>query len=555
MSTGARLKDEITANNKIVGLDDNLVTTFDGEALNAGSSTGHVYLPSLPNNAQLTSEEVRVFRGLGDHESLHSRLTPLDRWQEIGEYCLAANDKHGISMQVLNACEDVRIERLGMQSHPGIKRNLQSVLDKILEYQEHQTEPSTNPAFCIPAAITWDGRRDNGLHVELPPKLAQKREALRQAGEGFESLYEPDEFMPLLGRVAEFMLEQLGNSTLMNYMQGVPVETAKKENEQQCAGGSAPKGMQEALHKQKAMEAGMGCLTHNFATVGAPFFVDPDTVSFREVFPASHGIIIRNKVASLGRQFAISLKSTIQNRMDISRQQNYLDKRKLIDAYQGKEKVWSKKKNYDRGYNTAISMVIDQSGSMRHQIDHCMELVGSLAKAVRAVNVPLEITGFSEEITGHYPTNKYVRSGSLYINRFKRFDEPSCLKKLNNSRGYTEGYTPDTEALELAVGRIAKRPEKRKIIVILTDGNSETGKDYIHYNHTTYTVNDVFASHRASVLAQAKLNGVEVYAIMVGKGITRGAYSADKVLRVEDFKDLQSKMFQMFFNVIAGGGK
>ncbi len=553
MITGARLKEELTANNKIVGLNHDLKTYFTGGEFEAGTMDGKIHLPALPSNAILTKTEAREFRGISDHESLHNRLTPLDEWKKIAQYCVDAKDPHGISVSILNASEDVRIERLGFQTHPGIKRNIQATVDALLIYQENEAKEDSNPAFALPVAITWDGRRDNGLTVDLPPKLAKKRKALEVVG-GLHHLYEPDEFSDLLQRVATFMKDVLGNSTLQNYLDGVPVEESKKQSEKKNTGkGSAPNKTKEALENSPTESSGFSGVVRTYGT-SAPYFIEPDSVVRQVMSSNGRSIEIPQHIKMLGMHFATALKSTVQNRMAITRQQNYLDKRKLIDAFNGKEKIWSKKRNFDRGYNTALSFLIDHSGSMRDRLKHCMSLVGSLAKSAQSVGVPIEITGFSELCEGPLSNETpFVRSGHLQLSMYKEFSERLCLKRLDAHGYISSAYTPDSEALEMALERIVKRSEKRRVLIVLTDGNSHTGKERFIVNGEYFKTADAFLDHRKSVLQQAREDGVEVYAIMVGHKISHEGYPADRILHVANFKELESKVFKLFFNAIAGG--
>jgi len=553
-TSGAALKDEITNNNRVVGLNKNLKTIFTGGVFQASQNGNEIVMPMVANNTLFDNRQVRVFRGIGDHESLHSRLTPSAEWKEVAEYCAAANDSHNISMKVLNAMEDVRIERLGMETHPGIHRNLQTTVDALIEAQEESADPKSNPAFALPAAITWMGRERNGLHIELPPKLEGKQKSLSRIN-GLDDLVKPDSFDDLLFTAATFMHDQLGNRTLLNYLDGVSVEKTKQENEKPNTGGEAPESMQKALNgKQgKVMESGVHVAQACLPKSNLPYHVAEDSIEHIKVMGQGGRIEIPHAIQAVGRGFAISLKSTLLNRKNVTRHQNYLDKRKLVQAFQGKEKVWSKKNNLDRGFNTAVSFVVDHSGSMRNDIRHVMQLVGSLGLSVQSVNVPFEVTGFST--IGHeYSGMGYMREGKLRLTQYSDFNERIDLEKLNRCNSYTNGYTPDTEALELAIMRINAMPQKRKIVIILTDGHSENGLGHITVQGEHVASRLIFANHRRAVLEQAKKDGVEVFAIMVGD-LDASGYEPNHVLNVRNFAELEQKVFRLFFNVIAGGGK
>jgi cobaltochelatase CobT len=151
--------------------------------------------------------------------------------------------------------------------------------------------------------------------------------------------------------------------------------------------------------------------------------------------------------------------------------------------------------------NTAVSLVIDNSGSMRGmsggaKIDVAMGAAYVLSQTLERVRVAHECIGFTtvcnrgrtmaerwgyghEEYTKLLEEEKklgrfYSRHGPIWMPIFKDFDEriTSTVKKRFADvpqRMRMNGNT-DGESLEYAAQRLLKRREKRKVMIVLSDG-------------------------------------------------------------------------------------
>lgn len=546
MRTGSSLREEITKNVRVVGNDECLKTEFVGEDLEASNDGKRIRLPILPNNAELKLNDVLFFRGLGDHEALHSLHTPFTEWKKIGKYCKDVGDPGGISMQVLNAVEDVRIERLGIQSHPGIKDNLQVVIDRLIEYQGRNVNPDDHPIFSMSAAITWEGRQANGIHIELPQKLADKRDKFSDWD--FKPLYSSDDFIDQVKVVAEFMATKLDIHTLVDYLNGVSLEESAKNKKLKAV---AEAGSEDIDDQGKFLPSdGRKCFD-SFGMSTFPYFVPDDSI--QHLKPARHSdkLVIEPHLEQYGSQFLRALKSYQDKLRASTRRSGHIDHRKLVSAYQLEDKVWLRKGAKTRGYDTTVGLLVDHSSSMGADIHQVMQLSASIAVALKSVNIPFELTGFATEgRIQSVVTSYHMRNLAMRVICYKSFNDELDLNKLNSCGLYCCGYTPDSEALELAVNRISERLEGRKILVILTDGESACGFGSIKVQGKRIPVRDVFNNHKRTILNQAKELGIEVYAIGVGPRLSMALYDQDKVLKVDSVDDLNHSMFEVFLNAI-----
>ncbi len=127
-------------------------TIFNGDGAKASTST--IWLPSMPADATLTDEQMRVFRGYHIHEVGHILYTSDSEWaKSVRKYI---GEGKAWKKDVLNAFEDVFIERKINEAYAGAKHNLeetvQQVLAKNLEQINstgHKTSPDELPYVIL----------------------------------------------------------------------------------------------------------------------------------------------------------------------------------------------------------------------------------------------------------------------------------------------------------------------------------------------------------------------------------------------------------------------
>lgn len=150
----------------------------------------------------------------------------------------------------------------------------------------------------------------------------------------------------------------------------------------------------------------------------------------------------------------------------------------------GEEKVF-KRKYETRAKNTAVTLLIDCSGSMDSmgKIQTATYTAYALAMALERLNIKHEIMGFTTGGSIRIDTNgdaadrkqQYSRTSSLYIPIFKEFDERITTTVKENLASLPSASfmhsNVDGESVEIAAVRLSKRKEERKILIVLSDGN------------------------------------------------------------------------------------
>lgn len=129
--------------------------------------------------------------------------------------------------------------------------------------------------------------------------------------------------------------------------------------------------------------------------------------------------------------------------------------------------------------NVAVQLLIDQSGSMAYdKIEIARQTALAIGESLNALGIAFEVTGFYTEGNsqlssmssrlGSDETARFNRFGErLVLNVFKRFDSPNLngITKVNSG-----GSNCDGESVVWAAKRLAQRKEKRKVMLVLSDG-------------------------------------------------------------------------------------
>jgi cobaltochelatase CobT len=180
--------------------------------------------------------------------------------------------------------------------------------------------------------------------------------------------------------------------------------------------------------------------------------------------------------------------------------------------------------------NCMVTFLVDCSGSMKEHAESVAMLVDVLGRAMEMAGVRTEILGFT---TGAWNGGRAVRDwrragrpghpgrlNELLHIVFKDADTPWRLARpgvagLLRTELFREGV--DGEAVEWACGRMVRRPEHRRLLVVLSDGSP--------MDSATHLANDehYLDHHLRQVVLRQELEGsVAVYGL--GLGLDLSAY-------------------------------
>lgn len=209
-----------------------------------------------------------------------------------------------------------------------------------------------------------------------------------------------------------------------------------------------------------------------------------------------------------------------------------------------------------QGRSTAVSLVLDASGSMTSQkMTVARSAVRVLLESLDDLRIATEAITFT---TGHaYDLNRaalacgeeparmrdrFSRFGNLEIGLLKRFEEPvkGAMRRLPSIRG--TGLTPLGEAMVIGARRLVVRSESRRLMLVITDGKAgcESRGDAAH-------------AHAIDVAGKIGCTGIE----MIGVGIKDDSLCeivADTIV-VHELKELPAQLCKLLGRTIRKGLK
>ena len=204
--------------------------------------------------------------------------------------------------------------------------------------------------------------------------------------------------------------------------------------------------------------------------------------------------------------------------------------------------------------NTAVSILIDQSGSMGNSSHigsrsyFAQRMAIGLAETLFAINVPFEVIGFTNDfgypghdygfpgrtkrsVPGEERRNDSARSQFFWYDIFKAFDENYKVVRYRFGSINGEAENCDGEALLDVAKRLAVRPEERKILFVLSDGIPSGGE----------VDTSILCNHLKHTIKQVTQTGIEVMGIGAGSKHVKdyyNEYTGALNIVVDDLKDL-----------------
>ena len=267
----------------------------------------------------------------------------------------------------------------------------------------------------------------------------------------------------------------------------------------------------------------------------------------------------------LGAALAIRVKRALEThtlRFRRNRETGSIDPRNLYKVAAGLPNGFRKRLPTE-ATDTAIMLGLDASASMHNdsRFPLARDLMFVWNQALHRLKIPLMVyqwsTGFSNvnNVSGYDPkTNKWEhflsRHYGLEIAILKDFDtpgnHPDTLARLNTY--HTHNSTPTAEGLAFGLERLARRPEKKKILFFLTDGMPDACQRPQTVGHKARMA--PHAKLIAETISEAKRRGVLVVVLGMDIDDERG-YFNDNWLRVSSAKGFVNVTCNKLIRIIA----
>ena len=420
-----------------------ITTTFQGDG--AYATTNRINVPKMPLDARLTNDQMRVMRGYHIHEVGHILHTNDNSWKRAcNRY---QREGHMWKKDVLNALEDVMIERKINEQFAGAKYNLEHTVDAVLERNLEQiagSEAGVNPADEVPYAILQKCRKAMGYDTpNLDAYINQlSDEVVAEADKWVSKVLTAEnttDCVKLANRLSKWMEDQGVGGSNDDEGQGQQGDEQGQEGEgQQAQDGNsddegiegdrdqpnAGKGTQKATLSiqdlsKEGMEAVVQSATENVALPDEDQRTGLDTstempddmdvyskANMRHLTEEERQKVLGERVqqydsvlqqqsASLRRRSA-SLARVLQSQENEfwmgGKTEGRLDRNRMVGVLTGEENIFAERV-LQQTRSTSIMVMMDQSGSMHFEFARAALVV--LNETLGRAHVPYSMIGWS----------------------------------------------------------------------------------------------------------------------------------------------------------------
>ena len=196
------------------------------------------------------------------------------------------------------------------------------------------------------------------------------------------------------------------------------------------------------------------------------------------------------------------------------------------DVYRPDKRMFATRKGLEDVPSMAISILVDHSGSMGgNRIVSSMEAAMLLHNFATSLSIPVSVAG-------HRTSGDKVQ----YI-VYTDFDEFNPNDRYRLAQMSTGGCNRDGAALEISCSRLAARPERDKVCIIISDGRP---------NHDGYQ-GDTAKNDLRNIVRRYGLKGVTVIAAAIGddKDTIREIYGDSNFLNISDLNVLPQTLVKL----------
>lgn len=534
----------------------------------AYASPGEIVLPSISHFGDLPiSDAERVLHGLVDHEAGHAVDTDFDALAEVPE---------GTVLRfVVNAVEDGVVERRRALHYPGSRYNYAAKNAYFWSKLRGQIEAPTTPFLWRLLSLLVVVLRADGMPDPAEVSaVCEADDALRPA---LAAALEATGDLDALARApAKPTAESIARARAILARWGIPEDQRLDDDDRR-----APPTPEEEV---------LGAFTATLATEARPYVVFDPSFDLEVPIPgtaARYAELARESegaAAELAEVFEAALHARVEARVrpgaDLDDERAEVDDAQLAAYALGAEPVdsiWvARTGGADAVGKAAVALLVDCSGSMEGQKARvARQCAVACHEALARVHVPHEICGFttalsrgldhpwfSEPLDVHFDrlrqalvaaaargerVDRYARecSGDPAVSVlqvpthgiFKDFESFEAFG-LAGISGIANNL--DGEAVLWQCQRLARRPEPRKILVVISDGLP---------NGTNRRIDG--ERHLADAVRRALTSGIEVYAIGIGTDHVRDYYPHWRVCK--QLHELPAALASILSESVVGG--
>lgn len=538
---------------RTLGKDHKLDIIYAG---NGAKTDGQVVvLPAQDPTKMMTRKQYAVGQGFANHETLHNLCTDMKNLSSEMQRFKKEGKK--LAERCAQAIEDVRIERAGQSLYPGMPSQIAATADYVAK--EFIEGPYAEKPECVedfkrigPLAITWRGRMRMGYDTpylkkawDTLPKDMQEQvdkwcdviEKLETGAKGpgqfdraasYKGSHDAVKYAELLAREIEEIEEEEEPEEKEQPANGTKGGKGNKQGGGQAGGGGhgasqdptidgEPEPFDPDMHEavQQLLSEGDG------GTGVRPMSTACDLVATRKNpsrsiqarLNGSSGLAnyhslqatINGKTAVMKRKFERALMTAAEAEYVSGQRTGRLDIRKHgANIIKGRENVYKKKRD-GANIDTAVTILVDASGSMQGQKMYlASQVCSALAECLEGTPVQLEILAFQTGIVRDaFPAHivkahqdimdevdntpssdmnqkygRFHRTDPITLFEIKAFPDKlrECRVSLGGMPTLATNANADGDSILMAAKRLKAVKASKHIMIVLSDGSPA-------YNH------------------------------------------------------------------------
>jgi hypothetical protein len=270
-----------------------------------------------------------------------------------------------------------------------------------------------------------------------------------------------------------------------------------------------------------------------------PEITDESRKVFTKIFDA-----MQSEVAAMTMALEQALRAITRCRKESYLRGGRLDNDRLVEIAKNLSKNIFYQNRPGRKLSTAVSLVIDQSGSMGN-IYQIRDLAILLGECMYRLNIPFEITGTTTKYGygGAPELDGFSRTNPIIYDHFKQFEEQWPVVRARMMTMDSRVHNIDGEAVEFAARRLLARKEERKILFSLCDGEPCGGQGN----------DDVLGENIKRVANSARLMGVETYGVSIHAKGPINYYGKENCIVIESGDNIGEKFVRSFAGILTHG--
>ena len=261
--------------------------------------------------------------------------------------------------------------------------------------------------------------------------------------------------------------------------------------------------------------------------------------------------LYQKQISRLANKLYRKLQSKQNRSWNFDLDDGVLDTSKLTRVITNSNNSLSFKKEKEIKFeDTTVTLLIDNSGSMRGKPIMIAALTTDMiAATLEKCKIKVEILGFTTKAWKGGKTREYWLKNGKQKNPgrlndlrhiiYKSADQNSKKSNINLGLMLKEGLLKeniDGEALLWASSRISKRPESRKILIVISDG-APVDDSTLSVNNSNYLEKHL----KSTIVAIEQKSNIELLAIGIGHNV--GQYYS-KAITIHDVEELGGIMFE-----------